>query len=231
MVTAIIAAGGKGTRMGADINKIFLPLGAMEIISRTISAFENCPRIDETVVVTAENDLPILRRVLKKYGFKKLAAIVAGGSTRAESVRNGLNAASGDIVLIHDGARPLITEDEILRVIDDCEKYGAAALGVKCKDTLKKSDADGFIETTLDRETTYQIQTPQAFYRKDILRAHSLPGSESATDDCALAERAGIKIKITEGSYENIKLTTPSDIIIGEEILRRRTQNADRPGL
>lgn len=224
MITAIIAAGGKGTRMGAGFNKVYMALSGTEIIVRTVSVFEKCAAVDEIVVVTGDDDTARFKLLAGQYGFKKISAVVCGGNTRSESVYNGLRAASGSIVLIHDGARALITENEIERVISDCRRYGAAALGVKCKDTLKKADADGFINSTLDRETTYQIQTPQAFFKNDILRAYKAAEGLDATDDCMLAERAGIKIKITEGSYENIKLTTPSDIAVGEEILKRRTR-------
>ncbi len=222
MVTAIIAAGGKGTRMGAGINKVFLPLCGMEIIARTVSVFDSSPLIDEIVVVTGAGDIPLFNEIAAKYSFGKISAVVCGGETRAESVRNGLTAAKGDIVLIHDGARALITSEEIAAVLDDCVKYGAAALGVKCTETLKSTDGSGFISATLDREHTYLIRTPQAFIRSQILDAHNTPDAASATDDCMLAERAGIKIKITPGSSENIKLTEPADLIIGEEILKRR---------
>ncbi len=225
MVTAVIAAGGMGTRMGAGFNKVYMPLAGTEIIARTVSAFEDCGVVDEIIVVTGNDDIPLFNDIAKKYGFKKISSVICGGKTRAGSVYNGLKAASGDIVLIHDGARALITGEEITRVTEDCKKYGAAALGVKCKDTLKSSDENGFISGTLDRETTYQIQTPQAFLRSDIIRAHETSDNASAaTDDCMLAESIGIKIKITEGSYENIKLTTPSDIAVGEEILKRRSE-------
>lgn len=221
MVTAIIAAGGSGTRMGAGINKVYLESDGIEIIARTVSVFEKSDIIDEIIVVTGINDIPLFNELINKYCFKKISAVVQGGGTRAESVYNGLIQASGEIVLIHDGARMLITVDEIERVFNDCKKFGAAALGVKCKDTLKISD-NGFICGTLDRETTYQIQTPQVFYKDTIIKAHQNAKDNTATDDCALAEQIGVKIKITEGSYENIKITTPSDLAIAHEILKKR---------
>lgn len=220
MITAIIAAGGKGTRMGADRNKVYLELCGMKIIARTVSAFEMNANIDEIVVVTGENDIPMFNDIAQKHGFKKIKTVTCGGATRVESVYNGLRQASGEIVLIHDGARALIKQHEIDDVIADCKKYGAAALGVKCKDTLKASDSMGFVAGTIDRESTYLIQTPQAFFRDEIIKAHETVNDNTATDDCALAERIGMKIKITEGSYDNIKLTTPSDIAVAERILK-----------
>lgn len=223
MITAIIAAGGRGTRMGADINKVYLNLDGMEIIARTVLAFEENQEIDEIIVVTGEADILRFEEIQRHYGFCKISAVVVGGGTRAESVYNGLKKSKGDIILIHDGARALISQEEINNVITDCKKYKAAALGVKCKDTLKAS-TDGFITATLDRETTYQIQTPQAFMREIILSAHQNACDNLTTDDCGMVEAMGVKIKITEGSYDNIKLTTPSDMAIGSEILKRRSK-------
>lgn len=230
MITAVIAAGGKGTRMGADINKVYLYLGGMQVIARTVSAFEKCDNIDEIIVVTGKNDIENFNKIIREYDFRKVAAVVCGGETRVDSVYNGLSHANGDMVLIHDGARALITEKEINDVIEDCKKYGAAALGVKCCDTLKYSE-NGFISGTANRDTVYRIQTPQAFYKKDIMLAHETAPDKNVTDDCALAEQLGIKIKITEGSGENIKLTSPPDMITATNILRWRYRNENPPKL
>lgn len=221
-ITALIVAGGQGKRMGAGMNKVFLKLGAKAVLERTAEAFEKNSRIDEIVVVTRQEDIKTAKEILKS--LKKIAVITEGGAERQQSVYNGLRAASGDIVLIHDGARALISKAEIDAVIDDCVKYGAAALGVKCKDTLKSADENGFISGTIDRNTSYQIQTPQAFKTAVILNLHEKAEKDglSVTDDCAIAEHYGIKIKITEGSYNNIKLTTPEDMAVGEIILKER---------
>lgn len=233
-VTAVIVAGGKGTRMGADKNKVFLELAGKEVIFYTMYAFERNERIDEIIIVTGENDIKQCSDIVKRYGFYKVSAIIKGGKTRQKSVMNGLKAACGDIVLIHDGARALVNDEEINNVLDDCIEFGAAAAGVPCKDTLKCIDEEGFIKNTIDRDRTYMIQTPQAFQRETILKMHRIAEAESfnATDDCMIAEHYGMKIKISDGSYENIKLTTPEDMIIGERILRKRVRiNADRAGL
>lgn len=221
-ITALIAAGGKGKRMGAGLNKVFLKLCGKEILRITVDAFEKNPQVDEIVVVTGEDDMKTAERALQ--GITKLSAVVAGGAERQQSILNGLNAVSGDIVLIHDGARSLIGQREIDRVIDDCRKYGAAALGVPCKDTLKSVGEDGFINGTVDRAKTYQIQTPQAFKTDMIKELHKKAELENliVTDDCAIAEHYGVKVKITQGSYDNIKLTTPEDLAVGEIILKGR---------
>lgn len=222
-VTVIIAAGGKGTRIGAGKNKVFLKLIDKEVLYYTISAFENNKNIDDIIVVTAEADIGDCEKLINRYNFTKIAKIIKGGKTRQESVIKGLRECDGDIVLIHDGARAFVTDSEIDNTLSDCIKYGAAAVGVKCKDTLKISSG-GFIKETVDRENTYLIQTPQAFQRKEILSLHEKAFAEGleATDDCMIAEHYGVKIKISEGSYDNIKLTTPEDMIIGESILKER---------
>ncbi len=224
-ITAVIVAGGKGTRMGGDKNKVYLKICDKEVLAYTITAFENNPRIDDIIIVTGEVDISECNTMIKDNSFKKIKSVVVGGTTRQESVINGLSKADCDIVLIHDGARSLVTDNEINNSIDDCIKYGASAVGVKCKDTLKSSE-NGFISGTVDRENTYLIQTPQTFYLKDIFEMHQRAKQEgiAATDDCMIAEHYGVKIKISEGSYDNIKLTTPEDMIIGEEILKKRGQ-------
>ncbi len=222
-ITAVIAAGGSGTRMRADRNKLLLKIRGREIISFTIAAFENNKNIDDIIIAASERDEDDIRDIVEKYGFGKVKHIVRGGTSRQSSVLNGLRAARGDIVLIHDGARALVTDGEIDASINDCIRFGAAAAGVKCKDTLK-SARGGFIADTIDREKTYMIQTPQTFYLSKILELHERAASEhlDATDDCMIAERYGVKVKISEGSYDNIKLTTPIDMIVAEKILERR---------
>lgn len=221
MVSVIIAAGGKGTRMGADMNKVYLKILDKEILMHTVLAFEENANVDEIIIVTGENDIEKCKQLTQKYGTKKVAKIVCGGDTRQQSVFNGIMASNGDIIAIHDGARALISQDEINSVIADCKEFGAAALGVKVKDTLKAAQ-NGFIQSTVDRSNIYSIQTPQVFLSEEIIAAHKGAQSTDATDDCNLAEQAGIKIKITEGSYNNIKITTPEDIVIATEILKGR---------
>lgn len=223
-VTAVIVAGGSGSRMRAGQNKVFLSICGKEMIYYTLSAFEKNTKTDEIVLVVSKNDIERARKIVKTYNFHKVITVTEGGATRQESVMNGLKKAKGDIVLIHDGARAMISDDEINASVDDCLKYGASAVGVKCKDTMKIVDDKGFICETVDREFTYSIQTPQTFYLNEILDLHKKAHDEGfcATDDCMIAERYGLNIKITNGSYDNIKLTTPEDMAIAEQILKRR---------
>lgn len=224
MVSAIIVAGGKGTRMGLGFNKVFARLAGKEIVARTISAFHKCPLINEIIVVTGIGDKSKMQRICKRYKFNKVSTITNGGMLRQDSVYNGLLKATGDIVLIHDGARCFVTEDIITSVIRDTEKYGAAATGVIVKDTLKSIDEAGNIVATVDRERTVQIQTPQGFMKEEILDLHRKLREEKieVTDDCAVFEYYGKSVHYTEGNYDNIKITTPGDLAFGAVLLKRR---------
>ena len=225
-VTAVIVAGGRGRRMGADINKVFLPLDGKEILAHTLLAFEICPDIDDIVVVTGGADTDRVMAIAEREHITKLSAIVPGGRKRSDSVYNGLYAARGDVAAIHDGARCLITPESISAVVKDAIKYGAAALGVTVKDTLKSIDDEYNICGTIDREKTVLIQTPQVFKKDEIKALHEQIKADgyAVTDDCSVFERYGRSVHITLGSYDNIKLTTPEDIAIGEEILKRRKE-------
>ncbi len=222
-IAAIIVAAGSGTRMGGAVNKVFLPLGDRAVIDYTLNAVLQSERIDEIILVTRDDDINETRKHI--INAKKNIKIVRGGKTRQESVLNGLRETDKpDIVVIHDGARALITTEIINNCIDDCIKNKAAAAGVICKDTLKQVDNNGFIEKTLDRNKVYQIQTPQVFYYEEILWAHQKAIEEniSVTDDCALYEKYIGKVKVTKGSYGNIKITTPEDLITANNILEKR---------
>lgn len=222
-VTAVIVAAGLGSRMGAEKNKVLLPLANCLVIEHTLRVFSSCGLIDGIVLVTRECDIAECGDLIKN--MDKPVKIIKGGDTRQQSVFLGLsNTAGADFAVIHDGARALITEDLIEKTLENAVKYGASAAGVICKDTLKSADSDGFITATLDRESTYLIQTPQIFAYNEILSAHRLAEKDhfTATDDCALYEKYIGKVKITQGSYENIKLTTPEDMLIAERILKGR---------
>ena len=225
-VSAIIAAGGKGTRMGAEINKIFLDLYGVPVLSHTLHVLDTCEYIDEIILVTAECDILGCHDIVHEFGINKVKTITKGGAVRSESVKNGLCEVSqnADIVMVHDAARPLVTHHHLCEVIKSAKEFGAAALGVPEKNTLKQIDENGFISHTIDRSSIYAIHTPQVFSSELIKRMYESDSENIAlaTDDCMLAEMLGAKIKIVEDSYENIKITTQDDLILAEQIIEKR---------
>lgn len=221
-VSGIIVAAGTGTRMGAGMNKVYMPLGNRCVLWHTVNAFCKSGAADELVIVTGAEDMQRCADLVKEFDIE--LKIVEGGATRQESTLNGLRAAYFEYAAVHDGARALIMPEEVCNVISAAKEYGAAALGVMPKDTIKTADKDGFISATVARDNAYLIQTPQVFLRQKLIEAHEAAkaGGFAATDDCMLMERMGVRIKIVEGSYENIKLTTPEDMYTAERILKKR---------
>lgn len=221
MNSAIIAAGGRGTRFNSSRPKQFLELLGKPVIHHTLSRFERCGAIDEVVLVLPRDEIEAFLPVAETAGLKKLKRVIVGGRTRAESVRNGLDAvdASTDIVAVHDGARPLVTSEEIARVVDRAREEGAACLVAPVTDTVK-TVKDGLITGTVDRSTLRRALTPQAF-RYDILR-RAFDGAglgEEVTDECFLVEKLGNEIASVEGDPRNIKITRPEDIVVAEAYL------------
>lgn len=223
LVSGIIAAAGSGSRMGAGINKVFLELSGIPMLVHTLLAFEAAESIDDIIVAVGAEDTDKAIDAAKKYNITKFKKAIAGGASRQQSVLSALCVSDAELAVIHDGARALITPELIDRCVSDAVRYGAAAVGVKCVDSLKRTK-NGFITETIERENVYNIQTPQIFNRKQLISLHKQAARDNifVTDDTALAEKNGIKVFITEGSYENIKLTSPNDIITAEEILKRR---------
>ena len=223
---ALIPAAGMGKRMGASINKQYLLLDGMPIVARTISVFEQSPLIDAIYLVIPAEEIPYCQdRIINAYGFRKIAAIVQGGNERQESVMNGLNAmqecvSPDDIILIHDGVRPLITENLLRESIQVARLYDGAVVAVPVKDTIK-TVRDGIVNTTLSRGSLWHAQTPQSFRFKTIFCAHMSAVADGfiGTDDASLVERKGGNVHIIPGDYRNIKITTPEDLILAEAFL------------
>ncbi len=213
--SAIVVAAGKGERMQTEVKKQFLPLLGMPVLAHTLEAIEKSESVSEIILVVSEDDILTAKDIVLATECEKVKTIIAGGKTRGESVSKGLSEVSpeSEIVLIHDGVRPCVKASLIEECIKNAKKYGASALGVKPKNTIKKVDKNGFIEATVDRETLVEIQTPQCFQKEVILKAYE-NFDPSATDDCALVEQTGVPIHITEGSYANLKLTTREDMLM-----------------
>ena len=223
MNSVVIVSAGRGSRMKADINKQFLKLKGKEVIAHTIDKFYNNKNIDEIVVVVKEDEADFFRRnIIDKYGYKNIK-IAFGGKERQDSVFNGLKAGNErcDIVLIHDGARPFVTDEIIKNSIECAKKNKCVIVGVPVKDTIKIINKDNEVCDTPNRSTLWSIQTPQVFEYLSIIKAHKIAKEKSyyGTDDSMLMEYLGYNVKVIEGSYNNIKITTPEDLKIFEEIL------------
>jgi 2-C-methyl-D-erythritol 4-phosphate cytidylyltransferase len=229
-VSAIIVAAGNASRMGG-VNKQILKINGLSVLMYSILAFEQVELVDEIIVVTKKETLSGMKSELAQYTFTKPVLFTEGGDTRQKSVAKGIMLCSPDTeyVAIHDGARPLIQPDAIVRVIQDAIQYGAAALGVASKDTVKIVEENGFIVSTPERSRVYQIQTPQVFqkalYLKGMEYARSV--SDCYTDDCQLAEAIGERVYVTQGSYRNIKITTPEDVLLVQTMLSQKEQEGE----
>lgn len=225
--TAIVLAAGQGKRMKSKVQKQYLLIREKPILYYTLCAFEKSPLIDEIVLVTGKEEIEYCRKeIVEQYGFSKVHRIVAGGKERYHSVYEGLQAVGEtEYVLIHDGARPFVDEKLLERVCEAVEKYQACAAGMPVKDTIRIADKDGFAESTPDRSHVWQIQTPQAFSTSLILSAYKKAMEEEPagiTDDAMVVElMTDYQVKLVEGSYRNLKITTPEDLEIADVFVEK----------
>jgi 2-C-methyl-D-erythritol 4-phosphate cytidylyltransferase len=222
---AVIVAAGRGKRMGANINKQFLSINNKPLLYYSLNTFANSNLIDGIIIVCSESEVDYCKKeVVDKYKIEKVLKIVVGGKERQDSVYNGLKAIEDcDIVLIHDGARPFVTMDIIENGIRSAELYGACTCGVIPKDTIKIKNEKGFSVGTPDREKLFLVQTPQCFRYDLIAGCHQKLAEDSinVTDDTKVVEHYGHKVYLYEGSYKNIKITTPEDLYIAEKIVEQ----------
>ncbi len=222
--SAVVAAAGSSRRMNGE-DKLFIEIDGKPVILHSLLAMELSPDIDEIVVVTQSESIVRIADLCKTYGLKKVSKVIVGGAERADSVYNGLSEISqtAELVAIHDGARPLVTADVIHNVVECASKYNAAAPAVPLKDTVKTA-VNSVVTGTPERSTLFAVQTPQVFV-PDMLKAALLNIKEKnlpITDDCMAIEAIGGTVYLSEGSYENIKITTPSDVLVAEAILSSR---------
>ena len=223
-ISVIIVAAGMGKRMGAKINKQFLLLRDKPILAHTVQKFDNNEYVDEIIIVARNEEKEYCKKeIVDKYSFKKVFQIVAGGVERQTSVYNGLMAVNkkSNIVLVHDGVRPFIRDEEITECIKTTIKYEACVIGVPVKDTIKVVNKDNNITETPARDKLWAVHTPQAFTYELIIKAYENAKKHSftSTDDSMLVEKLGYRVKMIKGSYENIKITTPEDLKIAEAFL------------
>lgn len=223
-VNVVIVAAGTGSRMNSKLNKQFIDLDGVPVIARTIKAFNDSKIIDKIVVVISEElKANFINEIELKYDFHKLYKIVVGGKERQESVFNGLNSLepSDDIVLIHDGARPFISNILIEKIVQNSIEHKALIVAVPVKDTIKVVNNNMKVEKTLNRESLWAVQTPQVFRLNEIIEAHVYASENNivATDDASLYELLGKEVHIIYGDYNNIKITTIEDLTISKIIL------------
>lgn len=211
--SALIPAAGAGERLGKGINKVFVEVAGKPVLAHTLSVFEACEAVDEVIIVTGEQDIEAAGELVGRFGFAKVKHIVAGGAQRQDSVRNGLARCSRDIIVIHDAARPMVNCEMIDQSIQKAEEMGACIAAVPVIDTIKSAE-DDVVRSTVDRSSLYSVQTPQTFRAELIRRAYDQAYADGfyATDDAALVEHLGENVAIVQGSYENIKITTPADL-------------------
>ncbi len=228
-VGAVIAAAGRGERMGAPINKVYLPLGDRPILLHSLNPFESSGLVDGYAVVVPPDEVAFCRVLLASYRLRKLVAVVAGGPTRQESVAKGLRAFSEDweLIAVHDGARPLLTLELLEDAIRRASSAGAVVVGVPAKDTVKIVEEGRILETP-ERSRLYLAQTPQVFRRELLAKAYAEAERTGfqGTDDASLVERLGVPVEVLEGSYENIKVTTPGDLSLARAIWEQRSRQA-----
>lgn len=222
--TAVIVAAGSSQRMGSD--KIFAALGGWPVLVRSVRAFEASELVDEIIIVTREEKLQMVAELVKKYELNKVSKVILGGKTRVESCLAGVSEADhrAELIAIHDGARPLVTQRIIRDTVRAAEEFYAAVPVVRSTDTLKLLDEKGIVAGTVDRETIYRVQTPQVF-RADLIKGaltEAMKRGLPVTDDCSAMELMGVKTHTVEGDEDNIKLTTPRDMVVAEAILKDR---------
>jgi len=217
---AIVLGAGSGSRMKIAKSKLLLEIGGKTVIERSVNAFLDISDIDEVIVTVREQDIQAFSELITD----ERVTFVIGGATRQESVKAAVDTIDEcELLIIHDGARPLVKAEDIEKTIREAKEYGAAATGVKVKDTIKVIDSEGFVVETPDRSTLFSVQTPQIFnfylYKEALEKAQN--EGKDFTDDCQLLEFAGHKVKMVDGSYSNIKITTKEDIPLAENILER----------
>lgn len=229
MISVIIACAGSGKRMKVEKNKILLEVQGKSILQYTCEKFTSCEKIDEIILVVAKHDLTVVEQLAKKIIHNKLYKVVVGGSERQYSINNALQAVDvkSEIVLIHDAARPMIKVETINKLIKEVEKSSCAIVGVRVKDTIKIADENKVVSKTPNRDYLWSIQTPQGFKLDIIKTAYQRAQQEGflGTDDASLVERLNIAVKVVEGEYTNLKVTTPEDLKIIESLLNDEVHN------
>jgi len=231
-VAAIVPSAGTGTRMCSGIEKPFIKLFGRELILYSLIALEKSELITEIIISASKNSISKIERLVRREGLRKVKGVVCGGAHRAGSVKKGLLHTSADIdlVLVHDCARPFLTAGMIRGSLDAAKRYGVSLCAVRVKPTIKEVDAKGFVKKTLNRQLLWEAQTPQSFKKAMLENSYKILNRSYSrfTDDVALLEAVGKRVKIVEGDYRNIKITTPEDIAVAEAIIKGKGKGKGR---
>ena len=223
-IQAIVAAGGVGKRLKSRSPKPLVQLNGKPLIAYCLEIFERCSFINSVIVVADKKSLKNFIKIVKRYRFKKVSHVIPGGVTRSDSVFAGLKVLDSGtkLVVVHDAARPFVDKQLIKKTISACLKKPAAIAAVKVKPTIKEVDPKNLIVSkTLNRNSLWEVQTPQTFKKDILIKAHTRARQKkNVTDDAALVEQLGLEVQVVEGSYRNIKITTPEDLIIAEALLK-----------
>ena len=225
MVSVIFPAAGQGRRMKAGQNKVFLELAGLPILVHTLRRFSQVAEVGQLILAVGQSEIEDVRQMLQGVSSLKPYEIVAGGSERQYSIANAMKLVSedADVVLVHDAARPLVSEETILGVIEAARVVGGAIAAVPEKNTVKVISAEGLVEHTPPRESLWAVQTPQGFRREILFQAYAKAEEDGflGTDDASLVERLGVPVQVVRSDYRNIKITTPEDLVIAEALLKR----------
>lgn len=229
----VVAAAGTGRRMESKVNKQYILLNDRPVLCYSLDLFEAYDPIDEIVIAAKPSEIDYCEKeIVRKYNYKKVSGVIAGGEERQDSVQAGLNYLSDQTayVAVHDGARPLLSRELLDRLFQAAQQWGAAIPGVHARDTLKMVDRDGFVGITLDRTSIISVQTPQIFAYADLKLAYREAALEGfrGTDDASLFEKYVGRVKVVEGQYDNLKITTPEDIVIAQGLLETRRKKGER---
>ncbi len=219
-IGAVIAAAGESQRMGG-VDKMFALLGGKPVLAWAVDAFQRCPSVHQVVVVVSQQNIEATQKLVAEQGWSKVTEVCAGGKHRQDSVAAGLSRLSNCAwVIIHDGARPLVTTDLIDRGLEVARETGAAVAAVPVTDTIKMAESDRIVHQTPPRQNLWAVQTPQVFRIEIIAEAYRQTNSET-TDDASLVEQLGHRVKLYTGSYDNIKITTPDDLVLAEVLKQK----------
>ena len=219
-VSAIILIAGNSTRYGKNKNKNFELINGKAVVTYSLNTFEKNDYIDNIIIAVKENEMDEIKKIIQEENLTKKVKFIIGGNTRKQSVHNCLKMIDSDIVIIQDGARPVIKQEYIDKCLESMNKFKGATIGVKSKDTIKITDENNIVINTTKRNNSWIIQTPQCFERKTLLNMHEKYDDEDITDDCVLLEKGNYKVKIIEGNYTNLKITTSEDLNIVKNFVK-----------